>query len=149
MMARHSKKSIKKRFERKCKCDLHTPNDSRVIDIVTERSSKMKIAALVKRNVFTKRRKFICKQCLDLGECSNTVVKEVESSRVDFETNSFTVTENTDAINMSIIEPVDSVSTFTENTDAMDVSIIDETADSFSTVTENADVIDIPIFYLT
>ena len=72
--------SVQQRLEKTFKCDLHTTNNkSKVINnIRAKKCSQKNIDSLIKKGVFTKRRNYICEDCLNHDFRNLEVNKEIE-----------------------------------------------------------------------
>ena len=59
------KVKTKKRLLKSCGCDLHIDNESRLQDLHSRNVSQSVINELVKKGIFTQRRRFLCKDCVE------------------------------------------------------------------------------------
>ena len=81
--------SVRQRLEKTFKCDLHTTNNkSKVINIRAKKCSQKNIDSLIKKDVFTKRRNYICEDCLNHDFRNLEVNKEIEEIEDNVDTTS-------------------------------------------------------------
>ena len=64
MLTRKSRKL--KHWDKGCKCEYHSENLSQVRDISKKTVPKYKIDILIQKGIFTRRRRFVCDDCLNM-----------------------------------------------------------------------------------
>ena len=75
MLTRKSRKL--KQWDKGCKCEYHSENISQAQDISKKTVPKYKIDILIQKGIFTRRRRFVCDDCLNMygrGEDSDDIV---------------------------------------------------------------------------